>query len=310
MQTGRDIFRFAPSPNGYLHVGHAFSALLNRQAADRSDGRFLLRIEDIDQGRARAEFETAIFRDLAWLGLGWEQPLLRQSDRFNAYREAIAELQRLGLLYPAFMTRRQIRTAIAEQPDAGKSWPRDPDNAPLYPGPERDWPEARRKAEMASGRRYALRIDMARAAAGLPRLTWSECNPADPAGIGHLPADPAAWGDVVIARSDIPASYHLSVVVDDAFQAITHVIRGADLAPSTSVHRALQHLLGLPAPRYFHHRLLRDEAGGKLSKRFGSRSLRDLRADGLSADEVRSMLQPFLAAPEAEAVTGAAGPET
>ncbi len=172
-ETSR-VFRFAPSPNGYLHRGHAFSALLNARAAAKTGGRFLLRIEDIDRTRARAEFEAAIFQDLAWLGLTWEEPVLRQRDRFEAYAAALNELDRLGLLYPAFMSRGEIASAVAE---AGTDWPRDPDGAPLYPGPERDWSKARRKAEVESGQPYALRLDLARALSGLQSLTWNEVDP-------------------------------------------------------------------------------------------------------------------------------------
>ncbi len=292
--TPRHIYRFAPSPNGYLHLGHAFSALLNNSAARETNGRFLLRIEDIDLGRARPEFEAAIYEDLGWLGLAWEAPVMRQSERFDIYRSYIGELERLGLLYPAFMSRRQIQDALAV---AGDGWPRDPDNAPHYPGPERDWPEAKRRAEMASSRPYALRIDMARAIDGLPQLGWREKNPLDDAPPRLAEANLAAWGDVVIARSDCPASYHLCVVVDDAEQAVSHVIRGADLAASTAIHRLLQHLLGLPEPLYFHHRLIPDDSGAKLSKSAGSKSLHDLRAEGLAPADILQALEPFLRAP-------------
>jgi glutamyl-Q tRNA(Asp) synthetase len=288
------IYRFAPSPNGYLHLGHAFSAVLNAEAARQTGGQFLLRIEDIDLGRARPDFEAAIYEDLAWLGLTWETPVLRQSERFDIYRESIAELDRLGLLYPAFMSRRQIRDALA---DVGRDWPRDPDNAPHYPGPERDWPEAKRRAEMARGRPYALRIDMARATGGPPPLSWSEKNPFDDAAPQRVAADLAAWGDVVVARSDCPASYHLSVVVDDAHQAVSHVVRGADLAASTGIHRLLQHILGLPEPLYFHHRLVPDDSGEKLSKSAGSKSLRDLREEGVAPADILRALEPFLRTP-------------
>lgn len=287
------IYRFAPSPNGYLHLGHAFSALLNSEAARSTGGRFLLRIENIDLGRARPQFEAAIYEDLAWLGLAWETPVLRQSERFDIYREAIAELDSLGLLYPAFMSRREIREALA---GAGEAWPRDPDNTPHYPGPERDWPEAKRRTEMESGRPYALRIDMARATDGLPPLSWSEKSPFDDASPRRVAADLAAWGDAVIARPDCPASYHLCVVVDDVHQAVRHVVRGADLAASTAIHRLLQHLLGLPEPLYFHHRLVPDD-GEKLSKSAGSKSLRDLRAEGLAPADILRALDRYLRAP-------------
>lgn len=286
----RPVFRFAPSPNGYLHLGHALSALINFDAAGRHRGRFLLRIEDIDQTRARPEFEAAIFDDLAWLGLDWERPVLRQSERFDAYRTAIDELQRLELLYPAFLTRGEIRALVAEAEQAGRAWPRDPDGAPLYPGPERDWPAAKRRSEMASGRDFALRLDMKRAVDGLPALGWTEIDPlGDPAPVPNA-ADPAAWGEVVLARKEIPASYHLSVTIEDAFQEIGWVVRGLDLKPATSIHRLLQHLLGLPEPAYFHHRLVLDGTGRKLSKSTGSAALRARRAAGETPRDIRAVL--------------------
>ena len=274
------VFRFAPSPNGFLHRGHAYSALLNSRAAEATGGRFLLRIEDIDRTRAREQFEAAIFEDLGWLGLNWEEPVLRQRDRFDAYREALTRLDKLGLLYPAFLTRSEIDEAVREAESSGIPWPRDPDGAPLYPGAERDWPMAKRRDAVASGRPYALRLDMARALAGLPELTWSEVDPLGAASAETKPARPAEWGDVVLARKEVPASYHLAVVVDDAFQGVTDVVRGKDLEAATSVHRLLQTLLSLPEPRYFHHRLILDEAGQKLSKSRGSETIRTRREIG------------------------------
>jgi glutamyl-Q tRNA(Asp) synthetase len=269
-------FRFAPSPNGYLHRGHALSALLNARAAAATGGRFLVRIEDYDPTRSRPEFEAAIFEDLSWLGLAWEEPVLRQSERLAAYSEALDALQRLGLLYPAFMTRAEIAAAAHA---------RDPDGAPLYPGGERDWSEGRRRAEMASGRPYGLRLDMRRVLEALPPLTWTEADSFGGA-VSLQPVDLAAWGDVLLARKDVRGSYHLTVVLDDAFQGVTDVVRGNDLAPSTSVHRALQTLLGLPEPRYFHHRLILDESGEKLAKSRGSQSLRARRAAGENPEQV------------------------
>lgn len=271
------IFRFAPSPNGLLHAGHAYSALYNARAASRAGGRFLLRIEDIDRERARAQFEAAILEDLAWLGLSWETPVLRQSDRIAAYADALADLDRLGLLYPAFLSRAEIRAAVEERESAAP-WPRDPDGAPLYPGTERDWSQARRRAGIESGRPHALRLDMRRALEGVPPLHWSESDPLGSGQIGRRIADPGAWGDVILARCDAPASYHVAVVVDDAHQGITHVVRGADLLHATSVHRLLQHLFDLPVPLYFHHGLIHDEAGAKLAKSRNSASLRARRA--------------------------------
>ncbi len=275
----RRIFRFAPSPNFYLHRGHAFSALLNKRAAEATGGRFLLRIEDIDKTRARPDFESAIYEDLAWLGLNWETPVLRQSERFDAYRKALDELGRLGLLYPSFLTRTEIAAMAAE---SGTARPRDPEGAPLYPGNERTWSMSRRRAEMADGRPYALRLDMTRALEGRAALAWREADPFT--GIAEARnADPAAWGDVAVARKEVPASYHLAVVVDDAFQRVTDVVRGKDLEAATSVHRLLQRILGLPEPTYFHHRLILDEAGRKLAKSRGSETIRSRRAAGESA---------------------------
>lgn len=269
--NARRVFRFAPSPNGYLHRGHALSAILNQRAASAAGGRFLLRIEDIDGTRRRAAFETAIYEDLAWLGLTWEKPVLRQSERFAAYRGVLAELDRLGLLYPAFLSRAEIQAHAAA---ALASWPRDPDGALLYPGAECAWSSAQRESAMASGRPYALRLNMRRALEGRSELTWREVDPlVATAAAATVHADPAAWGDVILARKEIPASYHLSVVVDDAFQGVTDVVRGLDLKAATSVHRLLQTLLGLPEPTYFHHRLILDESGHKLAKSRGSETL-------------------------------------
>ena len=284
------VFRFAPSPNGYLHLGHAFSALLNADAAAATGGRLLLRIEDIDQTRARSEFEAAIFADLAWLGLVWEEPVLRQTDRFEAYRQVLAELDRLGLIYPAFLSRGEIRAAITTFHKEGRDWPRDPDGSPHYPGTERDWSQTRRRDEMASGRPYALRLDMARALAGISDLTWRERDPFGVEPDFDADADPAAWGDIILARRDTPASYHLAVSLDDAFQGVTDIVRGFDIKPATAVHRLLQALLGLPEPVYFHHRLILGEDGRKLSKSEGSAGLRNLRRSGVSPAEIRRRL--------------------
>ena len=280
------VFRFAPSPNGYLHRGHALSALLNARAAEATGGQFLLRIEDVDHGRARPQFEAAIFEDLSWLGLSWQTPVLRQSERVEAYRSALGELQRLGLLYPSFLSRAAIAALVGEKQASGAPWPRDPEGAPIYPGVERTWPEAKRRAEMAGGRPYALRLDMARALAAAPPLAWREVDPFGSAPHAIIAAAPAAWGDVVLARKEVPGSYHLAVVVDDAFQSVSHVVRGMDLQPATSVHRLLQHLLGLPEPVYHHHRLILDANGAKLAKSRGSETLRARRASGESAEQL------------------------
>ncbi|WP_174235809.1 tRNA glutamyl-Q(34) synthetase GluQRS [Pseudohoeflea suaedae] len=297
--TRKPIVRFAPSPNGLLHLGHARSALLNWRFAQDHAGTFLLRIEDIDRERCRPEFEQAIFEDLAWLGLSWPAPARRQSDRFDVYRAALTELERLGLVYPAFLSRAEIRTLVREKEESGEAWPRDPDGAPLYPGTERDLPADRRAARIGSGAPFAWRLDMKRAIEGLKtQLLWQEAHESGGDGAAH-PADPAKWGDVILARRDTPASYHLSVVLDDDDQGITDVIRGRDLFEATAIHRLLQEILGLDQPVYRHHRLVADESGRKLSKSDADTALAALRNGGSTAADIARMagigaeLRPF-----------------
>ncbi|WP_298258807.1 tRNA glutamyl-Q(34) synthetase GluQRS [Bradyrhizobium sp.] len=280
------VFRFAPSPNGYLHLGHAFSALLNADLARESGGRFLLRIEDIDATRCKPEFETAIYEDLAWLGMSWETPVWRQSEHLAGYRDAVEKLSAEGLVYPSFESRLDIAKLIAEQ-NIPHGWPRDPDGAPLYPGTARALGPEERERLLQSGAPYALRLDMSAACAQAGDLSWTERGEGPKDETGTVAADPAAWGDVIIARKEMPTSYHLSVVLDDALQGVTEVARGQDLFWSTSVHRLLQELLGLPQPTYRHHRLIRDAAGQKLSKSTDATSLRELRAVGASPAEIR-----------------------
>src|SRR5262245_2059751 len=245
------IFRFAPSPNGYLHLGHVLSAALNFDMAQRSGGRFLVRIEDIDRTRCRSEYEAAIFEDLAWLGLRWEQPVLRQSAHLDAYEAAFRRLDAMGLIYPSFESRTEIARLVADRDRAGP-WPRDPDGVPLYPGGAKNLSAAERRRRREAGDPFALRLDMAASIAltgqrGAP-LTWIETGAGPNGETGPGPnceshavvADPAAWGDVILARRDVPTSYHLSVVVDDAHQGVTQVVRGQDLFPATSLHRLLQ----------------------------------------------------------------------
>ena len=283
------VFRFAPSPNGYLHLGHAYSALLNFDLARRAGGRLLLRIEDIDATRCRPEFETAIYQDLSWLGIAWEEPVRRQSEHFGAYRNAIERLTAQGLIYPSFESRAEIARLVAEREVAGR-WPRDPDGAPLYPGTARLLSTDERERLMAQGAPYALRLDMEAAIARVGDLGWRE-HGAGPAGeSGAVAARPQAWGDVILARKETPTSYHLSVVIDDALQGITEVVRGEDLFWSTSVHRLLQALLGLPQPVYRHHRLMLDAAGQKLSKSTRATGLRELRAEGATAADIRRLV--------------------
>jgi len=280
------VFRFAPSPNGYLHLGHAFSAMLNADLAREAGGRFLLRIEDIDTTRCKPEFETAIYEDLAWLGLSWEKPVRRQSEHFAEYRAALDKLTALGLIYPAFESRAEIARLIAEQ-EKQAPWPRDPDGAPLYPGTARALSPNERELLLRSGAPYALRLDMAAACRLAGELGWIEHGEGLGGETGMVSARPEAWGDVILARKETPASYHLAVVVDDALQGVTEVVRGQDLFWSTSVHRLLQQLLGLPQLVYRHHRLIPDAAGQKLSKSTDATGLRELRAADVTPAEIR-----------------------
>jgi glutamyl-Q tRNA(Asp) synthetase len=283
------VFRFAPSPNGYLHLGHAFSALLNFDLAQASGGAFLLRIEDIDSARCRPQFETAIYEDLAWLGIGWQAPVRRQSDHLALYTGALKHLMDQGLVYPGFESRAETARLVADK-DAAGFWPRDPDGVPLYPGAAKHLTAAERKDRMASGAPYALRLDMAAARARTGDLTWHEDGSGPDGETGRVAARPQDWGDVVLARKDTPTSYHLSVVIDDALQGVTHVVRGRDLFWATSVHRVLQELLGLPQPVYRHHPLIRDREGRKLSKSGAATGLRELRAEGRSPQDIRRIV--------------------
>ena len=283
------VFRFAPSPNGYLHLGHALSALINADMARASGGRLLLRIEDIDQTRSRREFETAIHEDLAWLGLQWEQPVRRQSEHFDDYHAALAKLESEGLVYPSFESRAEIAALVAERESQGP-WPSDPDGVPLYPGLAKDMPEADRRRRIDAGEPYALRLDMAAAVTRAGALTWREGGQGPTGETGTVAAHPAAWGDVIVARKETPTSYHLAVVVDDAAQGITEVVRGRDLFHATDVHRLLQALLGLRAPHYHHHRLILDATGRKLSKSTSATGLRELRAAGANPANIRELV--------------------
>jgi glutamyl-Q tRNA(Asp) synthetase len=286
------VFRFAPSPNGYLHLGHAYSALLNFDSARASGGRFLLRIEDIDLARCRPEFEAAIYQDLGWLGIAWEQPVRRQSEHLSEYRDAVERLTAEGLVYPSFESRAEIAQLVTrrEANAASTPWPRDPDGAPLYPGAAKLLGASERARLLEQGAPYALRLDMAAACVRAGDLTWTEHGAGPDGRSGVVAARPQAWGDVVLARKETPTSYHLSVVIDDAVQGVTEVVRGQDLFWSTSVHRLLQALLGLPEPTYRHHRLMLDGAGQKLSKSTAATGLRELRAAGASPADIRRLV--------------------
>jgi glutamyl-Q tRNA(Asp) synthetase len=272
------VTRFAPSPTGHLHLGHAHSALVGWQAARRAGGRFLLRIEDIDQTRCRPDFTAAILEDLAWLGLDWDGPVRVQSEHIADYRAALDRLAGQGLLYPCFCTRADIQAEVARADAA----PHGPDG-PLYPGICRALAPAEREARLAVGAAFALRLDAARAAALVGPLSWQDEI------AGTVAADAAGHGDVVLARKDAPTSYHLSVTIDDALQGVSLVTRGEDLFAATHVHRLLQALLGLAVPRYRHHALITDASGQRLAKRDRAQTLRALRDSGRSPAEVRAL---------------------
>ncbi len=272
------VTRFAPSPTGLLHLGHAHSALAGWTAARAAGGRFLLRIEDIDPGRCREEFVQAILDDLAWLGLDWDGPVWRQSQRLAVYGAGLDRLAEQGLLYPCFCTRKEIEAEVAAAGHAPHGV-----EGPLYPGTCRRLPAAEAEARKAAGQPYALRLDMARATAQAGPLNWLDLD------AGPQEARPELFGDVVLARKDTPASYHLAVVIDDHAQGISLVTRGRDLFEATHVHRLLQALLGLSVPRYRHHGLLTDSQGRRFAKRDKSLTLRALREAGHSPEAVRQM---------------------
>ncbi|HHS89425.1 MAG TPA: tRNA glutamyl-Q(34) synthetase GluQRS [Rhodobacteraceae bacterium] len=277
------ITRFAPSPTGPLHLGHAYSAMLAHDMALEAGGQFLLRIEDIDRSRSRPEWEAQIFDDLQWLGLSWPQPVMRQSERMDSYKDALARLQDMGLVYRCTCKRRDIEAAVAAPQEAG-----DPIIGPdglVYPGTCRDKDHKDANA--------ALRLDMEKALhyLGAPVLSFAESGPTH-AGRHKVTPDELIHrvGDIVLARRDMGTSYHLSVVLDDAAQGITDVIRGEDLFQATKIHVVLQTLLGLPAPRYHHHRLIRDDTGKRLAKRDDARAIARFRVDGLSPNDIREMI--------------------
>lgn len=287
---GPAVFRFAPSPNGELHLGHAYSALLNARMAAAVGGRMLLRIEDIDTPRCTPQFEAGIFRDLEWLGLEWEEPVRRQSEHLADYEKSLTRLIEDELVYPAFMSRGEVRSYIAEADGKDGRWPRDPDGAPLYPGLDKALGQRERKRRIADGQPFTWRLDTDAAVARFAQPGWVEFSSEAMSASGNVAARPQDWGDVVLARKDVATSYHLSVVVDDALQGVSHVVRGLDLRSATSVHRLLQSLLGLPAPRYFHHRLISGPDGRKLSKSFSDTGLNAQRQAGLTPRDIRTNL--------------------
>ena len=278
------VTRFAPSPTGYLHLGHVRSALEGWRAAREAGGRFLLRLEDIDHTRCRPEFADAIARDLAWLGLDWDGPIRRQSEHFADYRTALARIEAAGLIYPCFCTRRDIQAEILRAGGA----PQGEAGAP-YPGTCRGLGPAERAERRGVARDYAQRLDVGAAMARTGPLAWVEDASLD--GNRRVEANPAALGDVVIARKELPTSYHLAVTVDDALQGVSLVTRGADLFTATHIHRLLQALLGLPTPRYRHHPLLTDAAGRRLAKRDGALTVRAMREAGMTPAEILAAAQ-------------------
>lgn len=276
------VFRFAPGPNGLLHLGHAYSALFTAHWAAQMGGQFLLRIEDVDVERCKPEFTKAIFEDLLWLGLHWPEPVMRQSDRFEIYAEAAATLNRFGLLYPCFCSRAEIKLLAN-----GKT---DPDGAPVYPGTCRHLSRAEVARRLAAGEpaNWRLKMDEVLAKTGPLTFTTAGPTPADRPQIAY--ARPERWGDVVIQRKHTPTSYHLSVVIDDDAQAVTHVTRGRDMEASTDIHVLLQFVLGLASPIYTFHKLIFDDTGQKLAKSIQSQSLRSLREAGRTPEDIRHQL--------------------
>ncbi|MEI9416226.1 tRNA glutamyl-Q(34) synthetase GluQRS [Mesorhizobium sp. Cs1321R2N1] len=284
-------FRFAPSPNGELHLGHTYSALLNQKLAMHMGGRLLLRVEDIDTTRCTPEFEAGMFADLKWLGLGWEEPVRRQSEHFADYEAVLERLIREELVYPAFMSRGEIRAFIADSERCGRDWPRDPDGVPLYPPADKALPMKERKRRIAENAPFAWRLDVGAAMARAGKdLTWAEFTDETLSATRPVEARPQDWGDVIVARRDIPTSYHLAVVIDDALQGVSHVVRGQDLFSATGVQRLLQEILGLRRPVYFHHRLILGLDGRKLSKSLRDTGLAALREAGASPDDVKRMV--------------------
>jgi glutamyl-Q tRNA(Asp) synthetase len=289
----KPVERFAPSPTGLLHLGHAFSALTAFEAAKKDGGRFLIRIEDIDTTRSRSEYEDAIFEDLAWLGLDWEEPVLRQTERFDAYRAALDDLKARKLIYPCFCTRKEINALSAPHHDGSAMGP----DGPAYPGTCRALPEDSKRMQRDP---FAWRLDIRKAIASIggagivKKLSFKEVGKGPNGERKKINLDPGylidSCGDVVLGRKETPASYHLSVVLDDALQQITHVTRGQDLFAATSIHRLLQAMFGRPTPSYRHHRLITDESGKRLAKRDDARSLRSLREGGATPEDVRKIL--------------------
>jgi glutamyl-Q tRNA(Asp) synthetase len=283
------VTRFAPSPTGFLHIGHAYSALTAWQSARDSGGKFLLRIEDIDLTRCRTEFEQAIFEDLSWLGMSWDTPVRRQSQHFDDYSAAINRLELKGVVYPCFCTRKEIAAEIARAATAPHA---DELVAGRYPGTCRSLSAADRAERITEGNPSALRLDCEKALASIggQQLGFEELGSGPEGQTGYQRAHPEWIGDIVLARKELPASYHLAVVADDASQGVSLVTRGQDLFTATHIQRLMQALLGLPTPRYLHHRLILNREGKKFSKRDGAVTIRSLRNSGASPEDIRRMI--------------------
>jgi glutamyl-Q tRNA(Asp) synthetase len=280
-------FRFAPSPNGHLHLGHAYSALLNLKMARNHGGKCLLRIEDIDTQRCTPELELQMLNDLEWIGFEWDEEPRRQSRHFEEYREALKELDAQNLVYPSFLSRSEIKKLIRTRETAHGEWPRDPDGSPLYPGLERHLQEPERNRLMAESKDFALRLDMEKTTQEIgTSITWTEISQ-DGKSTSEIERAPRLWGDVVLARKDLPVSYHLCCTLDDELQNITHVVRGKDLFEASSVQGLIRKLLGFKSPCYHHHDLILDEEGKKLSKSLKHKSLLEMRASGLNPSDIR-----------------------
>lgn len=288
------VLRFAPSPNGRLHLGHAYSALLNQKIARELGAKLFLRIEDTDLIRCTPLLEQRMLEDLDWLGFGWDGEPYRQSDHLENYKSAIDALREQNLTYPAFMSRKEVKEHIETETGQGKSWPSDPDGAPFYPDSDRLMSQVQRENLIKAGTPHSIRLDMAKAVNQVGRrLFWEEAGEGPDGETGTVEADPMIWGDIVLSRKDSPASYHLASVVDDALMGVTHIVRGRDLFWSTAAHRLLQELFGYPALEYFHHDLVLDTDGRKLSKSRQDTSLSELRAAGATPHDIRKMVGLF-----------------
>jgi len=290
--------RFAPSPNGYLHLGHVYSAKISQKIAENSSGKFFLRIENIDVGRCNKEFEKTIYDDLSWLGIKYQNNVRRQSDHFKNYEVFIKSLRDLGLIYPCWATRSEIKKEIKKKLTSLSTWPIDPDGQYIYPGIYKNISKAKRSNLMLSGRDFSWRMNIEKALIYAEEKYGSKIffyeKGLEP--LGRRLIEPKLYGDFVIGRKEIPTSYHLSVTVDDAEQNINLVTRGVDLYPATSIHRLLQVILNFPQTEWYHHELLREENGIKLSKTNNSTSIKSLREKGFSKNKIFSIIsenQPF-----------------